>query len=355
MSVNKLYCRRNFIDQANLLDNSNADDPIENGWTIKNGEWGRKSNNPLPLTGDNYFYAMNSCDAEIYQDISIVNDFYNQYYLLTMQVRNKEGYDTSEAVAEFYKYCSIDKTYKTGQFNDAKGWQYIDMFMPRKSHANKLRVKLINKRNKGLSNDGYTDEIILYKVNAKDVKYHLFNETNFLDTDLTLNYETINFNQNSVWNVRDNSLVQCTNSSLTGSLGDKGSHFILKSKLYGSRYVVQTSLKSVDNGMNGLVFSKVDDSNYYSVLLSFGETENKLYLIKYTDNYTVLGHTSLQNIIKDHFYSLRIEKYDDEINVFLNGIKYIKEYDSDLEHGYVGLVSINNANSKFRYLFAGHN
>lgn len=397
MSLNKLYCRRNFIDQANLLENANADDPVENGWQIRNGTWQRKSTDPLPLIGDHYFYATDSCDAEIYQDVSIVNDFYNQYYLLTMQVRNKEGYDTSEAVVEFHDSCSIKKTYKTGRFNDEIGWQYIDMFMVRKSHANKMRVRLISKRNKGIENNGYTDEILVYKVNAKNVRYHVFNENSFSETDLRLNYEIVDLTSKdfmefpfikrsndvklndlifrdihetkSNWQIRDEFLVQCSNfgdilllKSMNEEIQDvpigKGTQFILKSKMYGSRFVVQTSLKSTDNGSVGIIFSKVDDFNYYSVLLSYGSEENKLFLVKYTnesDNPLLLGQIDLPNLIKDHFHSLRVEKYDDEINVFLNGIKYIKENNTGFECGYVGLVSINNMNSKFRYLFAGNN
>jgi hypothetical protein len=331
-----LFCKKNFISQINLLENSSADEPLNNGWKIVKGNWTLKNNDPLPKYGDNYFYAGENCCAELCQTVSIQQHNYNQYYLFGMWVRNKEDYDKSYAIADFMNNNKKKASFKLDKVNAAIEWQYIDIFIQKpKNNANKLNIRLISERNKGESNDGYIDEVMLFKVNVRQPQYYLFSKLSLVDFNIKFK------STNGEWIFRENDLMQCNNDN---------TNLELITQNYGPCLVLQTLVKTTSNGKVGIVFCKMHN-NYYSVYLNF---QNNTLVLNVVNNgiETEIANAHI-DLLSNFWYSLRVEKYENNINVFINNIKNINVDDDTYECGRVGLTTIECRNSKFKYLFAG--
>ncbi|MEP0940017.1 MAG: gliding motility-associated C-terminal domain-containing protein [Cyclobacteriaceae bacterium] len=159
-----------FSNSENLIINPSAEvDPTTYGWTWVSGGWGSGAE-IAPQHGDFHFYAGSGAGTfEIYQDIDVSHlaipiDAGEVDFSFSGYMGNYQGLDEARIIVEYRDASSnVLSSYNTG-FQLIQAWTLYCDKTTALVNTRSIRVRLQSRRNAGVDNDGYIDNLVLQAV-----------------------------------------------------------------------------------------------------------------------------------------------------------------------------------------------
>jgi hypothetical protein len=130
------------------------------GWTNVQGEWKKRSENPIAFDGESYFFAGASSFAELRQDISIeqyTTHDSSLYFDISAHTRSYHEGDYSRIIIQLLDGSKVISEYDSGEMEHKLDWTPVEMRGQVETHSDTIRIRLISRRKKGHNNDGYFD------------------------------------------------------------------------------------------------------------------------------------------------------------------------------------------------------